>query len=139
MENQIFCDGIGRISVIGGLVRLDLFTYSPSETDANGQPRPILSHRIVMGMEGFARSGEKVLDAMQQINRAQAGQPGAAPTAPQPAQPQAAPRPAPPPQQQPQAQPQPQAVPAPPPPQPQPQSQPQPGAVQAAPIKPPFP
>jgi hypothetical protein len=120
MENQIFCDGIGRISVIGGVVRLDLFTYSPSETDANGQPRPILSHRIVMGMEGFARSAEKVLDAMQQINRAQG---------PQPAQPQAAPRPAQPPAPQP--------VPAPPPPQPQ--SQPQPGAVQAAPVKPPFP
>lgn len=127
MENQIFCDGIGRISVIGGVVRLDLFTYSPSETDANGQPRPILSHRIVMGMEGFVRSSEKVLDAVQQINRAQAGQ-----MAPQQAQPQAAPRPVqPPPQQQ-----APQPVPAPLPPQPQPQ----PAAVnQAVPVKPPFP
>ena len=74
MEHQIFCDGIGRISVIGGVVRLDLFTYSPSETDANGQPRPVLSHRIVMGMEGFVRSSEKVLEAMQQINRAHAPQ-----------------------------------------------------------------
>jgi hypothetical protein len=127
MEHQIFCDGIGRISVIGGVVRLDLFTYSPSETDANGQPRPILSHRIVMGMEGFVRSSEKVLDAMQQINRAQAGQPA-------PAQPQAAPRPVPPPQppQQQASQP----VPAPPPPQPQPQPA---AAHQAPPVKPPFP
>ena len=128
MEHQIFCDGIGRISVIGGVVRLDLFTYSPSETDANGQPRPILSHRIVMGMEGFVRSSEKVLDAMQQINRAQGAQQGAGQMAPQP---QAAPRPAQPPQQQ-AAQP----VPAPPPPQPQPQPA---AANQAPAAKPPFP
>jgi hypothetical protein len=130
MEHQIFCDGIGRISVIGGVVRLDLFTYSPSETDANGQPRPILSHRIVMGMEGFVRSSEKVLDAMQQINRAQVGQQGAG----QPAHPQAAPRPVPP--AQPPQQQAPQPVPAPPPPQPQPQPA---AAHPAAPVKPPFP
>lgn len=130
MEHQIFCDGIGRISVIGGVVRLDLFNYSPTETDANGQPRPILSHRIVMGMEGFVRSSEKVLDAMQQINRAQGAQP-----APQQVQPQAAPRP--PQQQPPQQAPQQQAPqPVPPPPQPQPQPA---AAHQAAPVKPPFP
>jgi hypothetical protein len=128
MEHQIFCDGIGRISVIGGVVRLDLFTYSPTETDANGQPRPILSHRIVMGMEGFVRSSEKVLDAMQQINRAQQGQPPQQQMQPQPS-PAAAPRP---PQQQ-----APQPVPPPPPPQPQPQAQPAPQAAQPA--KPPFP
>ena len=118
MEHQIFCDGIGRISVIGGVVRLDLFTYSPTETDANGQPRPVLSHRIVMGMEGFVRSSEKVLDAMQQINRAQTPQP-----APQPQAQQAQPRPQPAPQ------------PVPPPPQPQAQAAP----PISQPAKPPFP
>ena len=69
MEQQFFCDGIGRISVIGGVVRLDLFTYSPTETDANGQPRPVLSHRIMMGMDGFVRSSEKVVEAVQAITR----------------------------------------------------------------------
>ena len=59
MEHQIFCDGIGRISVIGGVVRLDLFTYSPTETDANGQPRPVLSHRIVMGQQHTGRAQER--------------------------------------------------------------------------------
>src|SRR3954467_13716611 len=88
MEQQIFCDGIGRISIIGGVVRLDLFTYSPTETDANGQPRPILSHRIVMGMDGFVRSSEKVVEAVQVITRARPDIP-----APQPAQPAQPPRP----------------------------------------------
>ena len=39
MDQQIFTDGIGRITVIGGVVRLDLVTYSPNETDAQGKPR----------------------------------------------------------------------------------------------------
>jgi hypothetical protein len=124
MEHQIFCDGIGRISVIGGVVRLDLFTYSPTETDANGQPRPVLSHRIVMGMEGFMRSSEKVVEAVQQINRA-AARPEAPPRAPQPA-------PQPPPQRL-----QPVQAPTPPPPQPQ-AAQPAPSEV-PSPVKPPFP
>jgi hypothetical protein len=104
MEQQIFCDGIGRISVIGGVVRLDLFTYSPSETDANGQPRPVLSHRIVMGIEGFVRSSEKVVEAVQQIQRAMPApqrQPQPAPQPPQPVPQAQAPRPPAPPQPQP--------------------------------------
>jgi hypothetical protein len=130
MEEQIFCDGIGRITVIGGVVRLDLFTYSPTETDANGNPRPVLSHRIVMGTDGFLRSSEKVVEAVQAISRNRA----------QP--------------QQPQQQPQPQGAQwsphatqsAPPPPQPAPQPAPQPPSQPAAktsepppPARPPFP
>jgi hypothetical protein len=123
MEQQIFCDGIGRISIIGGVVRLDLFTYSPTETDANGQPRPILSHRIVMGVDGFMRSSEKVLEAAQIATRArQQGE------APQPAPQQPAPQ-----SQQPVPL---RVAPTPPPPQP-PASPPQP--PDEPPAKPPFP
>ena len=110
MEQQIFCDGIGRISVIGGVVRLDLFTYSPSETDANGGARPVLTHRIVMGTEGFQRSAEKVLEAVQLINR---GRPPQAAPPPPPAPPrpaQAAPTPPAPPAAPPPAQAAPQAA-----------------------------
>lgn len=82
MNEQIFCDGIGRISIIGGIVRLDLVAYSPTETDANGQPRAILTRRVVMGVDGFLQSAEKVADIARQIGQAR-----------QPAQPRpAAPR-----------------------------------------------
>ena len=122
MEEQIFCDGIGRIAIIGGIVRLDLFTYSPTETDANGNPRPILSHRIVMGSDGFLHSSEKVVEAVQVIQRARQPQPPRS----QPQQTQPPPQAQP--QQQPPAQPQwpPQPAPipvaqgAPPPPAPPP-------------------
>ena len=88
MEQHIYCDGIGRIAIIGGVVRLDLFTYSPTETDANGNPRPVLSHRIVMGTEGFVRSSEKVVEAVQFLARNRAPQPQAAPPPPRPQAPQ---------------------------------------------------
>jgi hypothetical protein len=95
MEQQLFADGIGRISVIGGVVRLDLMTYSATETDAKGQPRPVVTQRIIMGTDGFLRSSEKILEAVQALNQKQPA------PAPQPApQPQMAappqPRPEPP-------------------------------------------
>jgi outer membrane biosynthesis protein TonB len=71
MEQQLFADGIGRISVIGGVVRLDLMTYSATETDAKGQPRPIVTQRIIMGTDGFLRSSEKILEAVQVLNQKQ--------------------------------------------------------------------
>jgi hypothetical protein len=94
MEQQIFSDGIGRISVIGGVVRLDLVTYSATETDAKGQPRAVLSQRIVMGAEGFLRASEKILEAAQQMTRAGQTQPQPqiktepAPSQPAPARPE---------------------------------------------------
>ena len=99
MEQQIFSDGIGRISVIGGVVRLDLMTYSATETDAQGQPRAVLSQRVVMGAEGFLRASEKILEAAQQMTRA--AQPQAKPQA----EPQIKTEPAPQPQTQIQAEP----------------------------------
>lgn len=72
MENQTFTDGIGRITVIGGIVRLDLVTYSPNETDASGQPRAIFTQRIVMGADAFLRSSEKILETARAITRQQA-------------------------------------------------------------------
>jgi hypothetical protein len=93
MDQQIFTDGIGRITVIGGVVRLDLVTYSPNETDAQGKPRQIFTQRVVMGTEAFLRSAEKVREIVQQLSH-----PGAhvqpRPAQPQPVQPQAAPQPA---------------------------------------------
>ena len=95
MEPQLFTDGIGRITVIGGVVRLDMVTYSPNETDANGRPRQVFTQRIVMGTDAFLRSSEKIVEIVQQLTQAIKAQakPAQAP-APQPVRP-AAPAPAP--------------------------------------------
>src|SRR5258708_4273313 len=98
MEQQIFCDGIGKLTVIGGVVRLDLVTYSPNETDGQGLPRQVFTQRIVMGTEAFLRSSEKIQEMAQQISAAMAAQRSGAPVQ-QPAPFQAAPvRPVPAPQ-----------------------------------------
>jgi hypothetical protein len=103
MDQQIFTDGIGRITVIGGIVRLDLVTYSPNETDAQGKPRQIFAQRVVMGAEAFLRSAEKVREIVQQLSHPGAhAQPQPVPVQPQIQQPQPQTQP----QIQPQAQPQ---------------------------------
>lgn len=71
MDQYHFTDGIGGITVIGGIVRLDLVTYSPTEVDANGQPRPVLTQRLLMSVETFLRSSDKILETVQAITKAQ--------------------------------------------------------------------
>jgi hypothetical protein len=71
MDQQHFIDGIGGITVIGGIVRLDLVTYSATEADANGQPRPVLTQRLLMSTEAFLRSSDKILETVQAITKAQ--------------------------------------------------------------------
>lgn len=117
MEQQIFCDGIGRIAVIGNTVRLDLVSYSPTESDASGQPRMVLTHRVVMGTDAFLQSAERVLEAARRLTQHTAQH-----TAQQAAPPAAAPRPP----EQPQHQPQPQQAQAPRPPAPPPPPPPEP-------------
>ncbi len=88
MDQQIFTDGIGRISVIGGIVRLDLVTYSATQLDARGQPQPVLTHRIVMGTDAFLRSSEKILQVVRQLTGPQP--PRVAASQPAPPRPQIA-------------------------------------------------
>jgi hypothetical protein len=40
MEQHIYCDGIGRIAIIGGVVRLDLFTIRPPKPMRTAIPGP---------------------------------------------------------------------------------------------------
>jgi len=70
-EKEFFSDGISRISVIGGVVRADLITLTPPDINPGGQPRPVLSGRLVMGIEAFMRSAEKMQEAAQAIRKAQ--------------------------------------------------------------------
>lgn len=67
MDEQVFADGIGTISMIGGTVRLDFLAYSPTETDPTGQPKPVFRQRIIMGLEAFLASAEKIHEAAQAL------------------------------------------------------------------------
>ena len=67
MSEQIFSDGIGSISIIGGIVRIDFIVLSPTEKDAGGQPKAIFQQQLVMGAEAFLRSTEKMQGAAQAL------------------------------------------------------------------------
>jgi hypothetical protein len=90
MQQQIFTDGIGKISVIGGVVRLDFVAYSPTDADAQGQPRQTLTHQVVMGVEAFMRAASQCTEAAKKLKAANQPAP-AAPPAPKPAPPAPAP------------------------------------------------
>jgi len=75
MDDQIFADGIGAISVIGATVRLDFVSLSPTERDEKGQPKTVFCQRVVMGMDGFLRSAQKFQEALQALQKMGALQP----------------------------------------------------------------
>ena len=80
MNDQVFADGIGAISIIGTTVRLDFISISPTVRDEKGQPQTVFTQRVVMGIDGFLRSAQKFQEALQVLQKmgaVQAG-PGAA-------------------------------------------------------------
>ncbi len=83
MEEQVFTDGIGTISVIGGTVRLDFIAYSPTEKDPSGQPLAVFRQRIIMGTDTFLHSAEKMHEAAQAL-AARIGRSTPAPVEPSP-------------------------------------------------------
>lgn len=83
MEQQVFSDGLGSISVIGGTVRLDFVVFSPTERDANGQPQPVFCQRVIMGADTFLRAAEKMNEAAQAVaKRVASARPATEPLAP---------------------------------------------------------
>jgi hypothetical protein len=66
---QDFSDGLDRITVIGNTVRLDFVSFSATETDAKGNPKAVVSQRIVMAMDGFLRSAEKIRESTQTLSK----------------------------------------------------------------------
>jgi len=67
MEDQVFSDGIGQISILGGTVRLDFVVLSPTEKDAKGKPVAVFRQRMVMGIDGFMQSAAKIQEAAQAV------------------------------------------------------------------------
>lgn len=68
MDDQVFADGIGQISVIAGTVRVDFVAYSPVEKDARGQPVAVFRHRLIMSIESFFQTAEKIQEAAQALS-----------------------------------------------------------------------
>ena len=64
-HRERYSDGIGRITVTGGVVRVDLESLSPTECDANNNPKSIFRQRLIFSLDGFVKSVEVMQKAFQ--------------------------------------------------------------------------
>jgi hypothetical protein len=61
MNQELYADGIGEITVTGSIVRIDLMSLSATERDAKNNPKPVFRQRIIMPVDAFANA----VDLMQ--------------------------------------------------------------------------
>lgn len=66
-ENEIFADGVGEISLSGGMVRMDLVSMVGSQNNENDKPRLEPKTRIIMPPEGFLRSFGAMENLVKQL------------------------------------------------------------------------
>jgi hypothetical protein len=67
VSREIFADGIGEITLSGGMVRLDLVSLVGSQNDENNKPRLEVFQRIVMPPDGFLRSFSAMENLVKQL------------------------------------------------------------------------
>ncbi len=65
MHNEVYSDGIEEITVSGTIVRVDLVSLSPTERDANGNPKKVFRQRLIFSAEAFANSVEVMQNALR--------------------------------------------------------------------------
>lgn len=70
MKQEIFADTISGIGLMGGVVRIDLASFSATEKDSDGKPAMTHVQRIVMPAEGFLRSFSAMQDLIKQLEQA---------------------------------------------------------------------
>src|SRR5262245_23472542 len=61
MQDELYADGVGEITVTGPIVRINLVSLSATEKDGEGNPMPKLRQRVIMSVDGFANT----VDLMQ--------------------------------------------------------------------------
>ena len=66
-NRDFFADGIGEITLSGGMVRMDLVTLVGSPNNPENKPRLELSRRIVMPPDGFLRSFSAMENLVKQL------------------------------------------------------------------------
>lgn len=64
---EVFADGMGEITLSGGMVRIDLVSFSPTKQDAEGRPQLEFRQRIVMPPDGFLRSFSAMEDLVKKL------------------------------------------------------------------------
>ena len=66
---EIYTDGIGKIHFLGGMLRLDLFSFAPS-TEDNDKPQPEVVERLIMSPNAFLASYESFVNMIEKLKTA---------------------------------------------------------------------
>jgi len=66
-NRESYADGIGEITLSGGMVRMDLVTLQGSQKDPENKPQLELSQRIIMPPDGFLRSFSAMENLVKQL------------------------------------------------------------------------
>lgn len=61
MQDELYADGVGEITVTGSIVRINLVSLSATEKDGQGNPVAAHRQRVIMSIDGFANT----VDLMQ--------------------------------------------------------------------------
>ncbi len=69
MDDQVFSDGLGAITSVGGTIRIDLVAYSPTEIDARGQPALTFRQRVIMPVDAFLLAADKIQEVAAALTR----------------------------------------------------------------------
>lgn len=69
-KDDVFADGVGEITLVGGMVRMDLVSLSATEKDSNGNPSLEFRQRVVMPPDGFLRSFSAMENLVKQLMEA---------------------------------------------------------------------
>ena len=66
-SRDIFADGIGEITLSGGMVRMDLVTLTGSQSKSGEKPKLETSQRVIMPPDGFLRSFSAMESLVKQL------------------------------------------------------------------------
>ena len=67
---ELFADGVGEITLAGGMVRMDLICLVGSQRSEDDKPRFEVRQRVVMPPDGFLRSFGAMEDLVKQLVKA---------------------------------------------------------------------
>lgn len=65
--DEYFADGIGEITLAGGMVRMDLVSLTGKQGDDGDKPRLEATRRIIMPPDGFLRSFGAMENLVKQL------------------------------------------------------------------------
>ena len=66
-SKDIFADGIGEITLSGGMVRMDLVTLTGSQANSDEKPKLEFSQRVIMPPDGFLKSFSAMENLVKQL------------------------------------------------------------------------